>query len=1375
MSTNNCCCVHTPTTVEPKGPCVDSETIMSQTGLITDCHCGIKPVVGEILGVKMQSSNLVVSSGLGYSQTAYGSSAEPVVFGYVLSANTCDVGYLAEQGPVYKPNDCYKSASPNSGNACYWIWWTKNRCLELDQYFPSTNFAGCIEQDNPDYMKEPCGPYPDRFGGAYAHDGRQCFSSSIHPGAKNLYAPGGDFNYKTLYKDTDKGMLMPDNMIPGRACCSGWDIQNCNEVDTGMQGHNEVGTYTNDDWSSVAGGYGYPVLRSCAWNPKYPASIEGEAPEGFVFERKYAVWTYSCSNLVGNHCWREDNQCPATISVNGLTPYQRRVAEERSPDIWEIHEFNNTNPIKIKFLGQSTVDFPAELKVWGIIPSGYNTWEGVNDGVGYTDISAKGSNLCAVQQNHNATTYIDNSGDNVVVNGHNSRRVRCAPSTSDMCRVLPGAQIMTCHANQGKTTLDYPYPTENYIKNVSTGFVHAVCTRDNDTAEVSKNVFNLNPPRQYYANSIPTAFKLSTYQNSFDYGQIDVPYSPGSYGITYDWISHNNSCGCTGTLFSNISAITTHTGYACEDPNYYLCPTGSCRFGNTNLPINGTVDVSCKRDGTIVQPDGTILFDQCSLPNMSWGVLYCDGKAPLSSCAAVLQPEFCKAGYPPLHCGDATNGRFVCGTGGFNTTLHLYKDYRAYECTNLNVSLNQYANYDINYCEGVQQWKQISAGAYHNIAINKSSTFGDGLDQEFCVENGTYKSPEVQSQGIPTNVVGWGAGSSSNSSYCLSDNYPHFGQANIPPGLGICKKVSAGSWHSLAIKQDDTVDAWGAGENVCPCIVETNMHHFGQSRVPEDLGAVKEISAGEYHSCVIKEDGHVVCWGAGTSIQLNGGVCGVNWGQSMVPENLGRCSKISAGGFHTCAIKTDGKVVCWGKNDNGQCTPPETTSVCIQISCGTNFSAARYRAGYENYPYYSAHNHIGYLSGPHSLFTYFFAFASVEFTYAKATTPETKRVCERGTWWSKSLPAAYHQRSDAVHMFSFETYFYGGNEDLMEERWQEYTFANHTNGPYQLSVGPWAMGGPANDDRWKETANRVNQLLYSPEYWKHRMSCKDWREDVWDDMSNLQESVGGIGVWDELDALLVKYYGPGIIKPLGAYRLPGDVWEIRSALDISAAPPSLAKMARGNVNIPSDYWDDLVDKYTLQVNADIYNLVQPDSIELTLEAQNMFNRLRYSIYFRPKPIEWSYSGMDWAVTLDWPSLEIASTSGGARSWRYSWLWDRRRTVLATTITDKSDFIMSVGPGQNFFNETYTSQPWWNTLNKMGYIGSTKGGLALSVNCDWAIGPSVAYTGTSSVYAARHIPGINTKLNSIGVDGYTYYYPKTGTAVGSCSLFNVIPN
>ena len=79
---------------------------------------------------------------------------------------------------------------------------------------------------------------------------------------------------------------------------------------------------------------------------------------------------------MGNHCWREDNQCPATISVNGLTPYQRRVAEERSPDIWEIHEFNNTNPIKIKFLGQSTVDFPAELKVWGIIPSGYNTWEG---------------------------------------------------------------------------------------------------------------------------------------------------------------------------------------------------------------------------------------------------------------------------------------------------------------------------------------------------------------------------------------------------------------------------------------------------------------------------------------------------------------------------------------------------------------------------------------------------------------------------------------------------------------------------------------------------------------------------------------------------------------------------------------------------------------------------------------------------------------------------------------------------------------------------------------------------------------------------------------------------------------------------------------
>lgn len=126
--------------------------------------------------------------------------------------------------------------------------------------------------------------------------------------------------------------------------------------------------------------------------------------------------------------------------------------------------------------------------------------------------------------------------------------------------------------------------------------------------------------------------------------------------------------------------------------------------------------------------------------------------------------------------------------------------------------------------------------------------------------------------------------------------------------------IAAGYYHSLALKTDGTLWAWGLNE-------------FGQlgdativnKKVPVQIGSgYASISAGKEHSLALKTDGTLWAWGRNNSGQIGDGTSGIA-GQKNSPVQIGTdYAVISAGYYHSLAIKTDGVLWAWGGNFDGQ-------------------------------------------------------------------------------------------------------------------------------------------------------------------------------------------------------------------------------------------------------------------------------------------------------------------------------------------------------------------------------------------------------------------------------------------------------------------------
>src|SRR4030067_2868229 len=244
----------------------------------------------------------------------------------------------------------------------------------------------------------------------------------------------------------------------------------------------------------------------------------------------------------------------------------------------------------------------------------------------------------------------------------------------------------------------------------------------------------------------------------------------------------------------------------------------------------------------------------------------------------------------------------------------------------------------------------IAGGRHHSIALkndgtvwtwgrNKEGQLGNGTSLDYdlfpvsvrgirhivAVAVGNFHSLSVSNDGTV-----WAWGKNNNGELGDGTIIDRTTPVHVSGLLNVEAAIAGGSLHTLALKGDGTVWAWGwmnAGQLGDGTSID--------SPVPLQVNGLANgaaIAAGVYHSIALMSDGTVWTWGSNINGELGDGT----FITSPVPVPAGGVSNISAiagGGYHTMAIRQDTAPPTGSVMINGDATATNSTSVNLALLC----------------------------------------------------------------------------------------------------------------------------------------------------------------------------------------------------------------------------------------------------------------------------------------------------------------------------------------------------------------------------------------------------------------------------------------------------------
>ncbi|MDR2571960.1 MAG: hypothetical protein LBD23_16910, partial [Oscillospiraceae bacterium] len=152
------------------------------------------------------------------------------------------------------------------------------------------------------------------------------------------------------------------------------------------------------------------------------------------------------------------------------------------------------------------------------------------------------------------------------------------------------------------------------------------------------------------------------------------------------------------------------------------------------------------------------------------------------------------------------------------------------------------------------------------------------------------------------------------------------------------ESVAAGEEHTVAIKRDGTLWAWGANYHGQLGDGTIIPRHTPVQILPDTTWM--SVSAGHQHSVGIRTGGSLWAWGSNHMGSLGNGAIIPTPSRTPVHIRPGTTwSGVSAGDFYNVAIHTNGTLWSWGGNEHGQLGDGTTINrfIPFQIIPGTTW------------------------------------------------------------------------------------------------------------------------------------------------------------------------------------------------------------------------------------------------------------------------------------------------------------------------------------------------------------------------------------------------------------------------------------------------------